>query len=169
MPTIGGAVIVNAQRVPDREAIVTDLRRWTWRQLDSAVAHAAGGLHDLGLRRGDRLAILAANSADFVIAAHAGSRLVAIVVPINTRLVPAELSYILLDAGLTYVLTFSAPTTSNRSSMIAPPRTTTRSSSIPRGRPVGPRAFCSITTGPCGRRYRRSSLLAPATGNGICI
>jgi fatty-acyl-CoA synthase len=101
MPTIGGAVIVNAQRVPDREAIVTDLRRWTWRQLDSAVAHAAGGLHDLGLRRGDRLAILAANSADFVIAAHAGSRLGAIVVPINTRLVPAELSYILLDAGCT--------------------------------------------------------------------
>jgi fatty-acyl-CoA synthase len=101
MPTIGGAVIVNAQRVPDREAIVTDRRRWTWRQLDAAVAHAAGALHGFGLRRGDRLAILAANCAEFITTSHAASRLGAIVVPINTRLVAAECSYILRDAGCT--------------------------------------------------------------------
>jgi fatty-acyl-CoA synthase len=101
MPTIGGAVIVNAQRVPDREAIVTDRRRWTWRQLDAAVAHAAGALHGFGLRRGDRLAILAANCAEFITTSHADSRLGAIVVPVNTRLVAAECSYILRDAGCT--------------------------------------------------------------------
>jgi fatty-acyl-CoA synthase/feruloyl-CoA synthase len=101
MPTIGGAVIVNAQRVPNREALVASRCRWTWRELDAAVADAAGALHGLGLRRGDRLAILAANSAEFVVTSHAGSRLGAIVVPINTRLVAAEISYILEDAGCT--------------------------------------------------------------------
>jgi fatty-acyl-CoA synthase len=99
MPTIGGIALSNARRVGDREAVVVGDRRWTWRQLDQVIAAAAGALDRLGLGKGDRLAILCANSAEVVISAHAASRLGAIVVPVNTRLAPPEVGYILSDSG----------------------------------------------------------------------
>jgi non-ribosomal peptide synthetase component E (peptide arylation enzyme) len=52
MPTIGGSVIQNARRVPDREALVSSDRRWTWAELDDKVARAAGRLAAAGLGRG---------------------------------------------------------------------------------------------------------------------
>lgn len=99
MPTIGGTVIRNANRVPDREALVSGVRRWTWRELDAEIARVAGRLHEFGLAKGDRFALLSSNSPEFVIASHAASRLGAIVVPINTRLAPPELAHIISDSG----------------------------------------------------------------------
>lgn len=99
MPTIGGTALRNAYRVGDREAIVTADRRWTWRELDDVIAGAAGTLESLGVRKGDRVAVLSGNSPEFIMAAHAASRLGAIVVPINTRLAPPEVAHILADSG----------------------------------------------------------------------
>jgi fatty-acyl-CoA synthase len=99
VPTIGGIALSNARRVGDREAAVVGDARWTWRELNREMAVIAGELDKLGLRKGDRLAILCANSAEFVIATHAASRLGAIVVPVNTRLAPPEVAYILSDSG----------------------------------------------------------------------
>lgn len=106
MPTIGGTALSNANRVGDREAIVTADRRWTWRALNTDIADAAAALDAFGLRKGDRIAVLSANSAEFIIASHAASRLGAIVVPVNTRLAAPELAYILDDSGST-VLAYS--------------------------------------------------------------
>jgi fatty-acyl-CoA synthase len=107
MPTIGGTALSNANRVGEREAIVTAERRWTWRALEIDIASAAAALEAFGVRKRDRVAILSANSAGFIIASHAVSRLGAIVVPVNTRLAPPELAHILDDSGST-VLAFSA-------------------------------------------------------------
>jgi fatty-acyl-CoA synthase/feruloyl-CoA synthase len=85
--------------VGDREAVVVGDTRWNWRELNREMARVAGELDNLGLRKGDRLAILCANSAEFVITTHAASRLGAIVVPVNTRLAPPEIAYILSDSG----------------------------------------------------------------------
>lgn len=104
MTTIGGSVVLQAQRVPNREALVMGSRRWTWRELDRAVALAAGALESWGLSRGDRLAIVSANSAEFLIAYFAGLRLGAVVVPCNARLAPPEISHILVDSGAQVVL-----------------------------------------------------------------
>jgi fatty-acyl-CoA synthase len=106
MPTIGGTALSNANRVGEREAIVTAERRWTWRALEGDIADAAAALESFGVRRQDRVAILSANSAEFIIASHAASRLGAIVVPVNTRLAAPELAHILNDSGTT-VLAFS--------------------------------------------------------------
>lgn len=81
MPTIGGTALSNANRVGEREAIVTAERRWTWRALESDIAATAAALESFGVRKHDRVAILSANSAEFIIASHAASRLGAIVVP----------------------------------------------------------------------------------------
>src|SRR5271170_6577190 len=106
MPTIGGTALLNANRVGEREAIVTAERRWTWRALEVDIANAAAALAAFGVRKHDRVAILSANSAEFIIASHAASRLGAIVVPVNTRLAAPELAHILNDSGST-VLAFS--------------------------------------------------------------
>lgn len=99
MPTIGGIALSNARRVPDREAAVVAENHWNWREFGSMMARVAGELDSLGLRKGDRLALLCENSAEFVITSHAASRLGAIVVPLNTRLAPPEVAYILSDSG----------------------------------------------------------------------
>src|SRR6516225_763751 len=99
MPTIGGTALLNANRVGEREAIVTANRRWTWRELETDVANTASALQAFGLRKRDRIAILASNSPEFIIASHAASRLGAIVVPVNTRLAAPELANILNDSG----------------------------------------------------------------------
>ena len=41
MPTIGGTALANANRVGDREAIVTAERQWTWRALNADIANVA--------------------------------------------------------------------------------------------------------------------------------
>src|ERR1700761_4064686 len=107
MPTIGGMALSNANRVGEREAIVTAERRWTWRELETDISNAAAALAAFGLRQRDRIAILSANSPEFIIGAHAASRLGAIVVPVNTRLAAPELVYILDDSRST-VLAFGA-------------------------------------------------------------
>ena len=99
MPTIGGSVIQNAWRVPDREALIAGGRRWTWAELDDDVARAAGRLAAAGLGRGDRCAVLSTNIPEMVIASFAASRLAAIVVPVNARLAPPEIEHILSDSG----------------------------------------------------------------------
>jgi len=107
MPTIGGTALLNADRVGEREAIVTAERRWTWRELETDIADAAAALQAFGLGKHDRVALLSANSPEFIIASHAASRLGAIVVPVNTRLAAPELAHILDDSAST-ALAFSA-------------------------------------------------------------
>ncbi|MUL65861.1 hypothetical protein BOO86_15405 [Mycobacterium sp. CBMA 234] len=99
MPTIGGTALSNARRVGEREAIVVGDTRLTWRELETVTARAAGELEFHGLAKGDRFAVLCTNSAEFVIAVHAASRLGAIVVPVNTKLAAPEVAHILSDSG----------------------------------------------------------------------
>jgi fatty-acyl-CoA synthase/feruloyl-CoA synthase len=99
VPTVGGSIIQNARRVPDRAAIIAGDQRWTWRELDAQVARVAGTLERAGLGKGDRFGIVADNSPGFLISMFAASRLGAIVVPINTRLAVPEVEHILGDSG----------------------------------------------------------------------
>src|ERR1700752_4371706 len=107
MPTIGGTALSNARRVGSRDAVISGDKRWTWLELETDIANAAAALHASGLRKGDRFAILSANSPEFIVASHAASRLGAIVVPVNTRLAAPELAHILGDSG-SAVLAFGA-------------------------------------------------------------
>jgi acyl-CoA synthetase (AMP-forming)/AMP-acid ligase II len=94
----------NARRVPDRQALVGDSRRLTWAQLDEQVDRAAAALSALGLGRGDRCALMSANSDWFVIAYFAVLRLGAILVPVGPRLAPPEVQYVLDDSGASMLL-----------------------------------------------------------------
>ncbi|MGV9711749.1 class I adenylate-forming enzyme family protein [Gordonia sp. NPDC003424] len=99
MATIGATLRNTAARVPDREALVFDGTRRTYRQLDQEVDRVAGLLAERGLRKGDRFALLAANSDRFVIAFYAAHRLGAIFVPINPASTAPEIDYLVRDSG----------------------------------------------------------------------
>ena len=70
----------------------------TYRELDERSDRLARTLLDAGLRRGDRLATLTANSPENVEAFFACAKAGFMLMPLNWRLSPAELDYQLSDA-----------------------------------------------------------------------
>ncbi len=89
----------NKHRFGDREAVVDGDVRLTYLQLDAAVSQMAQALLDLGYRRGDIIAILADNSHRYLIEILAVNRIGAAFIPLNWRLHPRELTYILNHSG----------------------------------------------------------------------
>jgi acyl-CoA synthetase (AMP-forming)/AMP-acid ligase II len=67
------------------EALVDGERRFDYRDLDRLVSSVAAGLAARGVAKGDRVALLLSNSAEFVFAFFATLRLGAIAVPVNVR------------------------------------------------------------------------------------
>ncbi len=89
------AVTVNRGGV----ATVFRERRHSWGGVAERIARLAGGLAGLGVGRGDRVAILALNSDRYWEAMYAIPGLGAIMVPLNTRLAPPEIAFMLADSG----------------------------------------------------------------------
>ncbi len=74
-------------------------RRWTYADLFAASQRRAAWLRDVhGVRAGDRVAWRAANEPEFFETLFACARLGAILVPINWRLAPPEVAWILKHA-----------------------------------------------------------------------
>jgi fatty-acyl-CoA synthase len=83
----------------DRPAVLDGDRSFTYAQFWSRSARLAGGLAARGVEPGDRVAVLAPNSAALV-EAHNGVPLAgAVLVPMNTRQKAAEFGYILSHSG----------------------------------------------------------------------
>src|SRR5471030_1456374 len=82
-------------RRPDSEALVCGEQRITYAGLDKGAARVAARLAADGVAVGERVAILCANSPEFVFALLAAFRLGAIAVPINVREQTPELAYVL--------------------------------------------------------------------------
>lgn len=89
-----------ARATPARLALVAPGVRWSFRELNARVDSAAGQLSALGVRRGERVALLLRNGAPFVVLVHAGQRLGLELVPLNTRLTVPELRYQVADAAV---------------------------------------------------------------------
>ena len=83
----------------DREALVFEGRRWTYRALDAEVAQVAAGLAAHGITRGDRAVLFLGNLPEFIIALHALVRLGAVLVPVSVREQKPGLEYILNQCG----------------------------------------------------------------------
>jgi fatty-acyl-CoA synthase len=91
----------NAAFAPQKPAIHFGQSTLSYAELAQRIAAAARGLKSrLGIKRGDRLAILAANHPDYLVLLYAAARLGAMLVPLNWRLAAPELVYILRDAAV---------------------------------------------------------------------
>ncbi|MFO7784731.1 MAG: long-chain-fatty-acid--CoA ligase [Thermodesulfobacteriota bacterium] len=84
---------------PNREAVVCGGLRLDYRSFAERVWRLANGLDSLGLKKGDRVAILHENCHVFLEAYFAAAHLGLILVPLNFRLSPRELAMILNDSG----------------------------------------------------------------------
>jgi fatty-acyl-CoA synthase len=85
---------------PDKAAIRFGGAELTYAALAQRIAETARALQSrLGVARGDRVAILAANHPDHLVLLYACARLGAMLVPINWRLAVPEQLFILRDAG----------------------------------------------------------------------
>lgn len=71
----------------------------TYAALSERVDRFAGALHDIGVRRGDRVAIMLPNCPQFVIAFYGVLRLGAVAVPTNPLYKEHEIAHQLADAG----------------------------------------------------------------------
>jgi fatty-acyl-CoA synthase len=71
-------------RQPDREALVFEDRRLTYRELQAEAERVARGLHALGVRPGDRVAAIMSNRLEWPVLAFGAYQLGATFVPLST-------------------------------------------------------------------------------------
>jgi acyl-CoA synthetase (AMP-forming)/AMP-acid ligase II len=83
----------------DHIALIDAERRISYAEFDRRTDKLASALRDRGVRQGDRVASLQYNSAPFLELLFATAKLGAIFVPINFRLAPPEIAYLLADSG----------------------------------------------------------------------
>jgi fatty-acyl-CoA synthase len=86
-------------RYPQHTALVFEDRRWSYEAWYGRIARFAQALADLGVRPGDRVAFYVSTSEHSVTTYFACQLLGAVAVPLNFRLSPGEVAYILQDSG----------------------------------------------------------------------
>jgi acyl-CoA synthetase (AMP-forming)/AMP-acid ligase II len=94
-PSIPSMVRAAARRDPDGDAVVVGGHRVTYAELVTRVDAAARALLASGLERGDRAAVWAPNSLEWIVAALGITSAGGVLVPVNTRFKGAEAAYVL--------------------------------------------------------------------------
>ena len=82
---------------PDATALRFLGHTTTWAELDRRVTALAGALSRRGVRFGDRVLILMLNRTEFIESFLAANRLGAIAVPVNFRMTPPEIAFLVGD------------------------------------------------------------------------
>ncbi|WKG03709.1 fatty-acid--CoA ligase FadD5 [Mycolicibacterium sp. HK-90] len=90
---------------PDKTALRFLGRTITWGELDHRVTRLAGALSRRGVGFGDRVLILMLNRPEFIEAMLAANRLGAIAVPVNFRMTPPEVAFLVSDCDARVVVT----------------------------------------------------------------
>ena len=110
--TVPGLMLERARRQPDRAAFKVRVDgRWqavTWADYRTAVMRLALGLHDLGLRHGDRIVIHAENRPEWLYADLAAESLGAVVAGAYPSSSAADLRQLLQDSGARILVTEGA-------------------------------------------------------------
>jgi long-chain acyl-CoA synthetase len=99
------AVLAEAARKhPDKVAVVDGPTRVTYAELWEQARSYAAGLRELGVERGDRVAVVIPNVLDFPRVYYAALALGATIVPVHLLLTADEMAYVLGDSGAQVVV-----------------------------------------------------------------
>ena len=98
----------SAEQYPNRVALVSDDRLYTYRDLDIWSKKIAETLSAFGIRRGDHVAIMIPNVPEFTAAYFGILKLGGVVIPINTMLLENEVGYLLNHSDAKCLLAWSA-------------------------------------------------------------
>jgi acyl-CoA synthetase (AMP-forming)/AMP-acid ligase II len=99
LPTIVERVREHARRAPDRVAVNFLGERLTFADVDRRSNRAARAFLAAQVRPQSRIAVLAKNTVSFYDLVLGAAKIDAVLVPINYRLAPVEVAYILKDSG----------------------------------------------------------------------
>jgi acyl-CoA synthetase (AMP-forming)/AMP-acid ligase II len=89
-------VTIDARRNPDSQCFArANGERLTFAQVSSNVSRLAQALHDQGLRKGDRLAVMAIDSVEYLELFLASMRIGTVIIPLNFRLTVDEVANLL--------------------------------------------------------------------------
>lgn len=101
---IGEILEKRALITPQRYAVFFEDEALTFLDLDNRTNRLAQGLLKLGIKPGDRVALLMRNCIQYLEVFFASARIGAVLVPLNVRLAPAELDYILDDCSVSALI-----------------------------------------------------------------
>ncbi len=104
-PTVPAAVRRAARLWPDEDAVVDGGQRVSWAQLAERMTRAARAFAASGVRPGDRVAVWAPNSLDWITAANGIYAAGGVLVPINTRFKGGEAAHVLRTSGARLLVT----------------------------------------------------------------
>jgi acyl-CoA synthetase (AMP-forming)/AMP-acid ligase II len=97
--TIPQLALSAADRFGDAEAVVDGELRWSYRELVDRIRRAAGSFAESGIGKGDRVALWAPNSAEWIVAALGLMTAGGVLVPVNTRFKAEEAADVICRSG----------------------------------------------------------------------
>ena len=89
---------------PDKTAVIDGERSFTYARIGERVAGLARFFQSRGIKPGDRISVLEVNSHAFLETYYAAAGIGAVLNPLNYRLAPKEIAYILRDSGSRWLL-----------------------------------------------------------------
>ena len=102
---LSNILLQGARYFPDKEAIVFENTRITYKKLNDAVNHVASYMRELGIKQKDRVALYCENRPEWIMLYYGIIRCGAVVVCISSAYRSSELAYLLKDAEPACIVT----------------------------------------------------------------
>lgn len=102
---VGNFLDIAAGRYPDKLAVLSNTDRWTYHQLRDRVRRISSAFVRLGVKKGDRVAVVMLNSTELIEIYLACIRVGAVFTPLNYRFTKKEIQYMLGDASPKILIT----------------------------------------------------------------
>lgn len=96
---VGDIVRRNANKFPNKIAVIEENKRYTYREFNQIVNQGARALLSLNLKKGDRISILLSNSITFLQLYFGCAKTGIVFVPININLLKHEIKYIVENSN----------------------------------------------------------------------
>lgn len=96
--TISEIMYQNARKYPNKEAVVFENLRLTYKVIDEESNKVANSIIGLGIKKGDKVSMMVSNSDKFIIMYFGIIKAGGVVIPINTKLTSREVMFILKNS-----------------------------------------------------------------------
>lgn len=106
--TVDHCVRLHARNTPGNLAVADSRTGWTYAELDARIDQVVNALSALGLRKGDRIAVLLRNCVEWAEILLGCARSGVICVPVNARFMDAEVAHVVAHSGASAVITEAA-------------------------------------------------------------
>ena len=101
---LGELIARNARKFPDKEAVVFGDTSLTYGEFNGRINRLAHALQEMGVGKGDKVTLLMANCNQYLECYFALAKIGAVAVPVNFRLHPGEIAYIVNNADAVAVV-----------------------------------------------------------------